>query len=137
MTNVLIADKHYIIREALKRVLTNFHIVGEAADGDTALELVRQKKPDIILLDLSMPKRGGLSIIKEIRACHPDTKILVITLKHSQRSACVALQAGANGYYLKDENVVDLRAAISCVLKGGTYISPDLDDSDAKTEQEG
>jgi DNA-binding NarL/FixJ family response regulator len=125
---LIIADDHYIIREALKQILTQYQIVGEAADGDSALDLIRQKKPDIILLDLSMPKRSGLSIIKEIKSCHEDIKILVITLKHSKESVRGAFEAGADGYFLKDENVADLHKAVSCILEGGTYISPCLID---------
>jgi DNA-binding NarL/FixJ family response regulator len=128
VTSLIIADNHFLIREALKRALTKYQIVGEAEDSDSALELVRQKKPDIILLDISMPKRSGMSIIKEIKACHKDIKILVITLKHSKKSVDVALKAGADGYFLKDENVAKLRTAVARVLEGGTYISPGLID---------
>lgn len=128
MTRLIIADDHCIIREALKRILTKYQIVGEAEDGDSAIELVRQKKPDLVLLDLSMPKKGGLAVIKEIKACHKDIKILVITLVHSKDSVRIALEAGADGYFLKDENVADLHTAISHVLEGGTYISPRLTD---------
>jgi DNA-binding NarL/FixJ family response regulator len=130
MKKVVIADDHEIIREALKRLLENFDWVGEAGDGEAALELVRENKPDLILLDLSMPKRTGMSIIKEIRACHEDIKILVVTIHDSRHNARDALAAGANGYFLKDENVSNLRSAISCVMAGGRYVSPIVGQSD-------
>jgi len=130
MKKVVIADDHEVIREALKRLLRNFDLVGEASDGDAALELVRQNKPDLILLDLSMPKRTGLSIIKDIRSCHEGIKILIVTINASPHKAQDALDAGANGYFLKDENVGQLRSAISCVMKGGRYVSPLLGLSD-------
>jgi DNA-binding NarL/FixJ family response regulator len=124
MKKVVIADDHEIMRAALKRVLNNYDLVGEAGDGDSALELVRQNKPDLILLDLSMPKRTGMSIIEDIRSSNSNIKILIVTIDASPAKARDAFRAGANGYFLKDENVSRLRSAISCIMGGGRYVSP-------------
>jgi DNA-binding NarL/FixJ family response regulator len=124
MKKVVIADDHEIMRAALKRVLNNYDLVGEAGDGDSALELVRQNKPDLILLDLSMPKRTGMSMIEDIRSANSNIKILIVTIDASPAKAREALRAGANGYFVKDENVSRLRSAISCIMAGGRYVSP-------------
>lgn len=132
MTKVLIADDHHVIREALKKVLTDFDIVGEARDGESALEMVKQTNPDLILLDLIMPKRSGLSVIPEIRQQNADIKILVFTIHDSTCDARKAFESGANGYFLKDQSSSALRSAISDVLNGKRYVSPGMPDLDLK-----
>jgi DNA-binding NarL/FixJ family response regulator len=126
MKTVVIADDNLAFRVALKGVLTGFEIVGEAACGGSALELVKQKKPDLVILDLSMPRRTGMSIIGDIKLCHSGIKILVVTIHKSNEYARTVLDAGANGYFLKDEGRGALLSAISCVMEGGKYISPFL-----------
>ena len=82
-----------------------------------------------------MPKRSGKSLIREIRSCHEDIKILIVTLKTAKKSVSEALDTGANGYFLKDENVSALRSAIACIRNGGTYVSPGVGRSDCREEE--
>jgi two-component system, NarL family, response regulator DegU len=127
MKTVVIADDHEIFRSILKRQLkTNFKVVGEARDGGSALELVQNYKPDLVILDLSMPVRSGLSIISAIKLCYDSAKILVLTIHNSAEYARSAFDFGANGYCLKDESRKALFSAISTVMKGGQYVSPYL-----------
>jgi DNA-binding NarL/FixJ family response regulator len=98
----------------------------EARDGASALELVQNTKPDLIILDLSMPVRSGLSIIPDIKSRYDSAKILVLTIHNSAEYARSAYDLGANGYCLKDEGRKALSSAISTVMKGGKYVSPYL-----------
>lgn len=123
MTTVVIADDNEEIRRAIKKLLKNYDIVGEAADGDSALKLAKQTNPNLIILDLSMPKRPGLSIIPEIKQQSADIKILVFTIRISPKDAREAFDVGADGYCIKDEGSKGLLSAINDVLNGKRYIS--------------
>ena len=126
MTKIIIADDHAMIREAEKEVLHDFDIVGEATDGESALSLVKKTQPDVIILDLSMPKRSGMSVITEIKKAHSETKILVATISNSPMDARQAFELGADGYFLKDEGAAALRTAMTKVLEGVRYVSPGI-----------
>jgi DNA-binding NarL/FixJ family response regulator len=129
MKTVVIADDHELFRSTLKRQLkTGFKVVGEARDGASALELIQNHKPDLIILDLSMPVRSGMSIIHDIKSRCDLSKILVLTIHNSAEYARSAFDLGANGYCLKDEGRKALLAAISTVMKGGKYVSPYLEE---------
>jgi DNA-binding NarL/FixJ family response regulator len=129
MKTVVIVDDHELFRSILKRQLkTGFQVVGEARDGRSALELVQKYKPDLIILDLLMPVRSGLSIIPEIKLRYDRAKILVLTILNSAEYARSAFDLGANGYCLKDESRRRLFSAISTVMKGGKYVSPYLEE---------
>jgi len=128
---IVIAEDHTILREGLKSLLAasaDLAIVGEAADGREAIHRCRELKPDLLLLDLSMPRLGGLDAIGEVRRQAPATKILVLTVHKTDEYVLASLRAGAAGYVLKDATHQELLAAIRTVLSGKRYLSPDIAD---------
>ncbi len=114
-TTILIADDHDIIREGIKNVLSKsplYKVVGEAVDGEDALEKVEKLKPDVLLLDISMPKISGLEIIGQVHRCSPETKILIVTLHKANAYIMKALKAGVMGYLSKENTAEDLLPAL-------------------------
>jgi len=127
--NIVIAEDHTILREGLKSLLSSqpdFKIVGEAGDGLEAIRCVQNHSPDMILLDLSMPRMTGLDAIKEIKRVNSDTKIIVLTVHSTEEYILATLQAGADGYVLKDAHSTELLTAIRHVLDGHRYLSPSI-----------
>jgi two-component system response regulator NreC len=128
---IVLAEDHTILREGLRSLLTSsqdLEIVGEAEDGREAVQLAEELKPDLILTDLSMPRMNGMEAIKEIRAHSPNTKILVLTVHKNEEYILATMQAGANGYLLKESTHAELLIAVNHVLKGRRYISPGISD---------
>lgn len=124
---VLIADDHAIIRAGLRALLTssaNHEVVGEAADGNEAILMVNELAPQVLLIDLSMPRMNGTEAIQVIRDRHPNLKIIALTVHRTEEYVRAALDAGANGYMLKDDTHQELLNSIQSVLKGQTYLSP-------------
>jgi DNA-binding NarL/FixJ family response regulator len=128
---IVIAEDHTILREGLRSLLCsspNFEIVGEAEDGRGAIQSVGKFKPDLILLDLSMPRMTGLDAIREIKRQNRETKVLVLTVHKTEEYILTALKAGADGYVLKDATHTELMIAVKSVLSGKHYISPGISD---------
>ena len=128
-TKVVIVEDHQLFREGLRAILESrdgFQVVGEAPDGVDAIRCIRNKEPDLLLLDISMPRRDGISVINETRRQFPDLKILVLTMHESDEFVLEAFKAGANGFCLKDSSRNELLVAIDGVLAGKTYISPQI-----------
>ena len=128
---IVIAEDHTILREGLRVLLSSnpdFEVVGEAEDGREAVRCVEKLKPNLILTDLSMPRMNGMDAIREIRRRAPETKILVLTVHKSEEYILATLQAGADGYLLKDSTHAELVAAVRHVLSGKHYISPGISD---------
>jgi DNA-binding NarL/FixJ family response regulator len=126
---VVIAEDHKILREGLKALLASdpsIEIVAEAGDGIEAIRCVEKYRPDLLLLDLSMPRMGGISVIKDLHHRLPETKILILTIHESEEYVIEGLKAGASGYCLKDAGRAELEGAIAKVLDGKTYLSPDV-----------
>jgi DNA-binding NarL/FixJ family response regulator len=124
---IVIAEDHRILREGLRALICSnpdFDIVGEAEDGRDAIRCVEKLVPDLILLDLSMPRMNGMEAIKEIKKQYPETRILVLTVHRTEEYILATLRAGANGYVLKDATHAELMMAIKSVLTGKTYLSP-------------
>ncbi len=124
---IVIAEDHTILREGLRALLSShpdLEVVGEAVDGREAIRFVEEKAPDLVLLDLSMPRLDGMGAIREIRKQSPHTKILALTVHKAEEYVLAALQAGADGYALKDATHAELVAAIRSVLAGKRYLSP-------------
>ena len=123
---IVIAEDHTILREGLKSLLASdpaFSIVGEAEDGREAIRCVEKLKPDLILTDLSMPRMNGMEAIIEIKKLSKNTKIIVLTVHKNEEYVLAALQAGADGYLLKDSTHAELVIAIKSVLTGKPYLS--------------
>ena len=128
---VVIVEDHQLFRDGLKSMLNkrdDITIVGEAEDGIKAVKLIRKLKPDLVLLDLSMPKMGGISVMKDVKRELPDTRILLLTIHESDQYVLEAFEAGADGYCIKDSSRQELMLAIDSVLQGKTYISPGISD---------
>lgn len=124
---IVIAEDYRILREGLRSLLTedrSLEIVAEAEDGIEAIRCVEMHKPELLLLDLSMPRMGGIDVIKEIKSRFPETKILVLTMQDSDEYILEAIRCGANGYCLKEASRQELFDAIKRVLVGKAYLSP-------------
>ncbi|MGC9323405.1 MAG: response regulator [Desulfomonilia bacterium] len=128
---LVIAEDHTILRDGLKALIslnTDLELVGEASDGLEAVRVINEKKPDLVLMDLSMPKLSGIDAIREVKRTCPDTMILVLTVHKTEEYVLASLKAGANGYLLKESTHQELLNAISHVLEGKPYLSPGVSD---------
>ena len=124
--NVLIADDHALVRDGLRHILGNasgFEVAGEASDGPSTLALARSTDADVLVLDLSMPGRSGLDLLKQIKDEKPALRILVLTMHAEQQYAARAFKAGASGYLTKESASAELVAAVTKVAAGGAYVS--------------
>ncbi len=129
MYRILIADDHAIVREGLKQILQDFpdmKVTGEADTGRQTLRAARKSKFDLILLDIAMPDRNGLEVLKELRHDGLNIPILMLSMYPEEQYAIRSLKAGANGYLTKESAPDELIAAIRKVLQGGKYISSSL-----------
>lgn len=126
---IVLAEDHTILREGLRALLASdseFDIVGEVEDGLEAVKSVRLLSPDVVIMDLSMPKMNGVEAIKEIKRAVPNTKIVVLTVHSNEAYILASFQAGSDGYVLKYASHEELVAAIRTVLKGERYLSPSV-----------
>ena len=126
---IVIAEDHTILREGLRMLLSSnpdFEVVGEAQDGLEAIRQVESLKPDLILMDLSMPRMNGVGAIQEIKKLNPTTKILVLTVHKTEEHILTALKTGAEGYILKDATHGELMLAMNNIFSGKSYLSPGI-----------
>jgi DNA-binding NarL/FixJ family response regulator len=124
---LIIVDDHAIMRDGLCAILESepdVEIVGTARDGKSAIELVNAEEPDIVVIDLSMPRTDGAQAIRVIKRRHPDIRIVVLTFHKEDAHIHAALEAGADAYVLKDDGRADLLAAVRNVRAGHSYLSP-------------
>ena len=132
MTNrVVIADDHAILREGLRALLSaedGFQVVEQTDNGRDALRAVAQHKPQLVLMDLSMPMTNGTEAIRHIKKRFPETKIIALTVHKADEYINAALTAGADGYFVKDDCLSELMTAIRSVLSGKRYLSPSVAD---------
>ena len=130
--SIILADDHALVRWGLRRLLEDMdelEVVGEANDGIELLQLLKQVTPQMVILDIFMPKLRGIEAISEIKAMHPDVKILILTMHRDKEYLYLALSAGAKGYLLKEDAPKELFSSIAAVRQGKTYISPYFLDS--------
>jgi len=128
---VVIADNHTILRTGLRALLSlqdEIEVVGEAKDGQEAVRVVDENVPDLLLIDLAMPKLNGIEAITEIRSRHPQIKIIILTAQKSDEYIVASLDAGTDGYILKDASPNELLLAIECVMRGKIFLSPSISD---------
>ncbi len=129
---MIIVEDHQLLREGLKTMICGFEnieIVDEAEDGLEAIRKIRKIQPDMILLDLSMPKMDGISIMKEVKSQFPAIKILVLTIHEVDHYVLEAFDAGADGYCVKNASRKELEVAIKSVADGKRYVSPGITSS--------
>ena len=126
---IVIVEDYTILREGLRALISShsdFEVVGEAEDGQEAIRCIEKSSPDLVLMDLSMPRMNGLDAIHEVKRRVPDMKILALTVHKAEEYILAALEAGADGYVLKDANHRELMMAIETVLSGKSYLSPGI-----------
>ncbi len=125
---VAIADDHPVVRRGLRAFLDSLddiEVVGEAVDGEAAVRLAVTEQPDVLLLDLKMPKLDGIGVISRLRSRGASTRILVLTSFTAQQQVIPAIQAGADGYLLKDADPSELEQAIRAVYRGDPLLAPE------------
>ena len=126
-TRILVADDHTMIRQGLISILRahpEFEVVGEAADGQEAVARATESRPDVVVLDLGMPRLNGLEAARRIRKALPRTRILVLTMHDDEEYVLRMVRAGASGYLLKDSAASELLAGIRALKAGKVYFGP-------------
>lgn len=126
---ILVADDHLVYRIGIRALLSSepsMQVVGEATDGATAIDLYRKQRPDVMLLDLRMPHKGGIDVVQTVRAEFPNARIIIVTSYQTEEEIFQVLRAGALGYILKDMGREMLIEAIRSVQAGARWISPTI-----------
>lgn len=126
---VMIADDHSLIREGLKQLLEfdgSIEIVGEASNGIECLERLNDFNPEVLLLDINMPEKNGIEVLKEMKSLGSLVKVLILTVHNELEYLMEAVEIGVDGYILKDSESSELKKAIQAVLEGENYIQPSL-----------
>ena len=129
--NILIVDDHALMRNGLESMLASepdYEVVGVAADGMTAIRAVSELRPDVVLMDLTMPRTSGMDAIVQIKRQYPDTKIVALTFHKEDKYIHATLEAGADAYVLKDDSRTELFNALANVVTGNNYLSPSIVD---------
>jgi DNA-binding NarL/FixJ family response regulator len=124
---ILIADDHSVVRRGLRALLEEspeFTVVAECADGEQVLHMVAMHKPDVVTLDLSMPKINGIEATRMLKRQHPEVRVLMLTMHESEDYVYQAIRAGADGYVLKDADKKELWMAVRSLTDGGRFFSP-------------
>jgi DNA-binding NarL/FixJ family response regulator len=126
---MIIVDDHPVVRDGLRGIFTGddaFEVVGEAADGPEALVVALRTSPDVVLMDLRMPKMSGAEVIRRLREQTPGIHVLVLTTFDNDADVLPAIEQGATGYLLKDTPRADLRRAVQAAARGETVLSPSV-----------
>ncbi|MCG8589047.1 MAG: response regulator transcription factor [Proteobacteria bacterium] len=127
MTTIVVADDHKIVREGLIKLLEtrdDFEVIGEASDGEEAVQLVLDKQPDVVIMDIWMPRLSGIDATRRLGKRGIQSKILVLSMHESRSYVEEVLRAGASGYIVKNSAYSDLLHAIDAVRSGASYLSP-------------
>jgi DNA-binding NarL/FixJ family response regulator len=140
MIDLIIADDHVVLREALCELLETkgkYKIMGQASDGEELLALLISHKPDLVILDVTMPKVDGLAALEQLAEQGPLPPVLVLSANEGESKVRAALKAGAKGYLPKNAKLQELEFAISSLLEGRTYLSPSITDLLVNRENNG
>lgn len=124
MTTIFIADDHSLVRDGIRSIISEhkrFKIIGEAADGNAAFEKIKELKPDLAIVDISMPGLSGINLTKAVQQDAPDVKVMILSMHSSEDYISNALEAGASGYLLKDSDKEEVVLAIDKIAAGETY----------------
>lgn len=126
---ILLTDDHSMIREGIKQLLeldSKFKVIGQAGDGTECLKLLDQEQPDVLLLDINMPKMSGIEVLRKLKEMKSSVKVLMLTIHSEVEYLLKAVDIGCNGYVLKDSDSAMLKKAITSVYEGDIFIQPDL-----------
>lgn len=129
MYRIVIADDHALIRQGIKSIISqdsDLDVIAEASNGEELLRVIEEVEPDMIILDISMPKINGLEALERIHERLPNAKILMLTMHRNSQYFFRAISSGAHGYLMKDDTDTELPAAIKMVREGKAYVSPQL-----------
>ncbi|GIX35085.1 MAG: DNA-binding response regulator [Lysobacteraceae bacterium] len=129
---VVLADDHALVRSGLKALIEQtpgHEVVGEAGDGESLLEVVRQTEPDLLIVDIQMPRLGGLDALDRLRQAGCTAKVLILSMYSAEDYVLRAVRAGANGYLLKDAAASELGAALTALRQGNRYLSPKVSET--------
>lgn len=129
MIKVMLADDHVLIREGIRQLLEfdgTIEVIGEVNDGEECLEKISVIMPDILLLDINMPKINGVEVLSEIRKKNLPVKVLMLTVHDEVDYLVKAVDIGVDGYIVKDSGSAELKKAINCIMNGEKYIQPNL-----------
>ena len=135
---LLLADDHTMLREGLRRSMEGegFDVVGEACDGDEAVRLAEELKPDVVLMDVSMPVMDGIEATRLLRERLPDTQVVMLTMHADEDLIVKAVRAGASGYLVKDCTTEEVARTVRMAANGETSISPELAESMLEQSEE-
>ena len=126
---VMLADDHLLMREGIRQLLEfdgSIKVVDEANDGEECIEKLTVSKPDVLLLDINMPKKNGIEVLQKIKEENLIVKVLILTVHNEVEYLLKAIDIGVDGYLLKDSESIELKKAIRTVMKGESYIQPKL-----------
>src|SRR5437667_8572666 len=129
MIKVVVVDDHPVVREGLKRIISEnpgMTVTGEASDGYEAMQVVKKEPCDVVVLDITMPNKSGLDVLKQLHIDSPRLPVLVLSMHAEDQYAVRVLRAGAAGYLTKESAPAKLVQAIRKVVRGGRYVSPAL-----------
>lgn len=126
---VMLADDHILMREGIRQLLEfdgNISVIAEASDGEECIDKLLKSNPDVLLLDINMPKKNGIEVLQEIKNRNINVKVLILTVHNETEYLLKAVDIGVDGYILKDSESAELKKAINAVLNGESYIQPSL-----------
>lgn len=126
---VLLADDHPVVRDGIRSWLSahqHIEVVGEAANGQEALQMTARLEPDVVLMDISMPRLSGLQATRQMRGVSPEARVIILTVHEGREYVIQILRSGARGYLLKDASPDELRHAIEAVASGAVFFSPSV-----------
>lgn len=126
---VMLADDHIMMREGIKQLLEydgSIEVIDEASDGEECLSRIIQSNPDVLLLDINMPKKNGVEVLQEIKNRQIGVKVLILTVHNEVEYLMKVVDIGAEGYLMKDSEFAELKRAIDTVMSGESYIQPSL-----------
>jgi DNA-binding NarL/FixJ family response regulator len=124
---IILADDHVLMRQGIKEIISHgesLEVIGEVGDGRALIKLVNQKQPDMIIMDISMPKLRGIEATTEIKSLYPEIKILVLTMHKDPEFLFHSFSAGVDGFLLKEDTNTELFAAINTIRRNRSYVSP-------------
>ena len=128
-TKIAIIDDHQLFREGVKRILEfekTFEIVAEGDDGASALQLIEETKPDVVLMDINMPNKNGIEATRQLVETYPETRVIILSIHDDENYVTHALKTGATGYLLKEMDSDALIDAVKVVADGGSYLHPKI-----------